>query len=257
MSDQVAEVAKIVRAFSENALAYAVLLAAVGTVTMALIELLKSVFDVRKHFNRWRIQKWVKDVDARRQLLELAIGTTKPGAERRNVFWVLLGEVRSMDVLYDQPAEKMMGQVQAVTNLALDFPYRYTALYRFLTGSSNELEGDAKAWHDYAKAVANGSAKDEDARPATQARARIGSLVTRSLDAFQNDTQYLWAEVNQRVAVLAAGGFLFWILFVLPEGPLQPSDYVRALCLAFFGGLLAPFAKDVVSALSGLSAKLK
>lgn len=249
------EVAAVVEQFSQNILKYAVLLAAIGTVTMALIELLKSVFDVRMRYNRWRIRKWA-GTDVVAELEGMCVGSAKPqGAP--SLLGRVAGEIEFSGVLYDQPAEKMMGQLQAAANLALDFPYRYDRLYRFLTGTRAELAGDAKLWHDYAKAVAEGKAREEDARLATQARARLGMLVTRSLDSFQNETQYLWAELNQRIAVVSAAAFIFWLLFVMPDTKEWKFDLVRAVILAFVGGLVAPFAKDVVSALSGLTARTK
>lgn len=235
------DAAAVVEQFSQNILKYAVLLAAIGTITMAMIELVKNVAKLRMRFNRWRVRKWTgAEVGAR--LEELCIGSARP--------------TEGPGVLYDQPTEKMMGQLQAAANLALDFPYRYEKLYRFLSGSA-ELSGDAKLWYDYAKAVAEGSAKEDQARAAAQARARLGALVARSLDSFQNGTQYLWASLNQRVAVLSAGAFIFWLLFVMPDTKELRFDFFRALVLAFFGGLVAPFAKDVVSALSGLTARAK
>ena len=248
-------VAEVVEKFSENILNYAVLLAAVGTVTMALIELLKSVFDLRMRYNRWRVRKWV-GADALAELEAMCIGSARPAGER-SVIGVLVGEIEFSGVLYDQPTEKMMSQLQAAANLALDFPGRYEKLYRFLTGGTAQLGDDAKRWYDYAKKVAEGKAGDDDARPATQARARLGLLVTRSLDSFQNETQYLWAELNQRAAVISAGVFIFWLLFIMPQTPEWKFDLLRALVLAFAGGLVAPFAKDVVSALSGLTAKAR
>ena len=236
------DAAAIVEQFSQNILRYAVLLAAVGTITMALIELVKNVASLRMRFNRWRVRKWAGG-SALGELEALCVGSARLE--------------KGSSVLYDQPTEKMMGQLQAAANLALDFPYRYQALYRFLTGSGSELSGDAKLWYDYAEAVVEGRARDEDARPAAQARARLGALVARSLDSFQNGTQYLWASLNQRVAVVAAGAFIFWLLFVMPDTKEVKFDLFRALVLAFFGGLVAPFAKDVVSALSGLTARTK
>lgn len=235
---------------------HALILAAIGTVTMALQELVKSVFDLRLIFNRWRFRKWVRHEAARRQWLALASGGDYAG-EARKMTALLIGEIDAANVVFDQPVEKMMGQLQAATNVILDFPYLedYEEAYRFLVNAPplpGELKGDAAIWRQYAQRAA--AATDElpagEGRAAAQARARLANLVARKLDAFQNEAQYLWAELNQRIAVLAGGLFLFSLL--LYGGKVDPFS---ALLLSVMGGLIAPFAKDVVSALSGLAVK--
>ena len=235
---------------------YALVLAAVGTVTMAFIELAKSVFDIRMHFNRWRVAKWLGDADAVGDLELLATGESAPAARRRPLAGFATGELHRADVLYDQPIEKLLGQVQAAANMALDFPWRYERLYRFLAvpaGRRDEAD-DAGAWLAYAKAVATGGKpSDDDARNATQARSRIGNLVARKLDAFQNEQAYLWADYNQRVAVVSGTILLAGLLFATKTS-LPP---LAVLAVSVFGGLVAPFAKDVVSALSSISVRAK
>lgn len=235
--------------------AYALILAAVGTLTMALLELLKSVADARMRFNSWRIRKWLP-ADALDELQLLATGSAEPRKPRRAIQGFVTGEILRTDVLYDQPVEKMMGQIQAAANMALDFPHLYSELYQFLANplAASEQSDDAKQWLAYAQAVAENTQQSGDvARAATQARARIGNIVARKLDAFQTETQYLWAEYNQRAAVVCAGAFLCYLLV----GVVHMENTLKVIALSVFGGLVAPFAKDVVSALSGLTAKAK
>ena len=237
---------------------YALVLAAVGTVTMAFIELAKSVLDIRMHFNRWRVAKWLGSADTVGDLELLATGESAPSSRRRPLAGFATGELHRADVLYDQPVEKLLGQVQAAANMALDFPWRYEKLYRFLAmpaGRKDEAD-DAGAWLAYAKAVATGTKpppSDDAARNATQARARIGNLVARKLDAFQNEQAYLWADYNQRVAVVCGTFILAGLLCATPK----PPSVLEILVVSIFGGLVAPFAKDVVSALSSISVRAK
>jgi hypothetical protein len=107
----------LIDAFAGNILCYALVLAAVGTITMALLELLKSVFDARMRYNYWRINKWMRGEAARDQLEHLVTGSTGVPGASRGLTGFMMGEIRSSDVLYDQPAEKMMGQIQAAVTL--------------------------------------------------------------------------------------------------------------------------------------------
>jgi hypothetical protein len=247
--------------FAKHVTEYAAVLAAVGTVTMALLELAKGVFDARMRFNNWRLGKWIPEDSypgARAELYRLATGHVETAARRRAIHGYVTGEIDHSDVVYDQPLEKMMGLIQAASNMTLDFPQVYQALYRFLVGAhaGEELSKDAQLWLEYATSVANSQTIDPDkARNATQARARIGNLTARRLDGFQNESQYLWSELNQRVAVGSAALFLLYLLW--PAAGASPAAWLNVAVLSFFGGLVAPFAKDVVSALSGLSAKAR
>lgn len=253
--------ADIIERFSKSVLDYALVFAAVGTITMALIELFKSVFDLRLKYNRNQLEKWMPDnlyPGARMELLSLATGAMQTPTLGRGFKEFLIGEIEASDVIFDQPAEKMLGQLQAAVNVAMDFPQIYTSVYRFLTNLpvGQEPQGDPKVWLDFARDVASGQKVDENrARAATQARARLGNFVARKLDAFQNRTQYLWAELNQRAAFVV--GTIFLIFVFWPKEGFPSADFLRAMILALFGGLVAPFAKDVVSALSGLTVKRK
>jgi hypothetical protein len=252
------EIGKAIAALAAYVTSYALVFAAVGTITMAFIELAKSVFDFRMHFNRWRVVKWLGDDATVADLELLAGGAAGAPSRRRPVLGYATGEIHRADVLYDQPVEKLMGQIQSAANMALDFPWRYERLYRFLAappGAKDESD-DAGAWLAYAKAIAAGTKPaptDEAARAATQARARIGNLVARRLDAFQNEQQYLWAEYNQRVAVVSGTILLAGLLLATPGRP----PLLAVLALSVFGGLVAPFAKDVVSALSSIGVRAK
>lgn len=224
---------------------YALLLAAIGTITMALIELVKALLSWRQRFHRRRITRWLHTAPdpqaAHMQLLLLAAG----GAE-------------NADVLYDQPTGKLMGQIQAAANVALDFPTRYRAFYDFLTATPQAREGaqDQRLWREFSEARMSERrratrADDTQARSAAQARARLGNLVARKLDALQNKIEYDWARYNQASSVISGGILLGAIL--LHEKPLMHPGMMMLLSLT--GGMVAPFAKDVVTSLTGLRAR--
>lgn len=85
-------------------LIYAGVLAAIGTIAMGIVEMAKSVSRALLFFNRWRVRKWTKSDSVLAELELLSLGAhTDP------------------DALYDQPVEKMMGQVQAAANLVLEY----------------------------------------------------------------------------------------------------------------------------------------
>jgi hypothetical protein len=233
------DLAKMLDNWTAYILQWAMILAAVATITMALLELLKAVLAVRPLYHRKRVQTWLASGDAYGEMMMLAVG----GGGTPNA-------------LFDQPTNKMMGQIQSAASTALDFPNRYPSFYSFLTvqpGTRQETP-DESIWRHFCERVERGDRIDpEDADDsaevsrATRARARIDHFVARKLDAFQNVTEYRWARGNQAVAIAGASIFLLFLL----------KDHItwRVVLAAFFGGMISPLAKDVVSALGDLRAR--
>lgn len=232
------DLAQLIDHWNNYILEWALVLAAVATMTMALLELLKALLAVRPLYHRRRIHSWLGDEDVLAQLMTLAVG----GGGTANA-------------LFDQPTNKMMGQIQAAANTALDFPDRFPAFYRFLTAQPGRREGmpDEEIWREFCAGVEQGRAMDPQAPEAaayvsraTRARARIDHFVARKLDAFQTVTEYRWARGNQFVSVTGATIFLLFLLSA------HASLTWRMVLTALFGGMISPLAKDVVSALSDL-----
>lgn len=247
---------ELVEGFAANIVAYAALLAAIATITMALLELLKAVLRLRLTYHRRMVRDWLGDERRYEELLVLSVAG-----------------VDSAGALFDQPTDRMMGQIQSATSVVMDFPMLYPALYEFLTGEpasaaaarETDLAGtthgttsDAAIWLDFAARLeasggdtGAGDLRLEGIGRATRARNRLDHFVTRRLDAFQTRTEYIWARINQGAAVVGAAVF---ILVLLARVGIDTS-WLQSVLLATFGGMLAPFAKDVVAALTGLRAR--
>lgn len=247
-------VATIVDAIANKSLDYAVLLAAIGTLSMAFIELLKGLTSFRRYFHRRELALWMPEQDCRSELLVLAAG----------------GE-QNADVLFDQPTERMLGQIQAASNLSLEYPDRYPHAYKFFSQEDLQMKAlqtsgsasDSEMWANFATRMAReGFTADEaqqvkqesESRAAQQARVRLGNLVARRLDMFQNRTQYRWARLNQLASIITGAALTAYALASTNKVD-SPRDLFVLLLLSFLAGMLAPFAKDVVAAISGLRAK--
>jgi hypothetical protein len=256
----------LVDGFAANLIAYATLLAAIATLTMALLELLKAVLQLRPQYHRRMVRRWLASEACYEELLILSVAG-----------------VDSANALFDQPTGKMMGQLQAATNVVVEFPAMFPAMYDFLTrvprseAAAAETTGrgvaaagtsDAQVWRAFvaqleSPAPAPGAARsplsaasaDEPdpavVRAATHARTRIDHFISRKLDAFQTRTEYLWARANQTAAVAGAAGVIVYLL----QSQSVATSWLQQVTLAAFGGMVAPFAKDVVSALTGLKTR--
>lgn len=254
MNKIIGELPHLVDSFIGNILSYAVVLATVATITMTFLELFKSILKLRLKFHRKRVELWIKDDLLLEELLILTVS-----------------EIDSASALYDQSSDKMLGQIQSATIVAIDFPDMYPHFFEFITRSpkskaaaeetggsgyrsSNEQPTDAEIWaefitHDNRTKSINSIEDDAYIQRATKARARIDHFIARKLDAFQTQLEYDWARKNQYLSVLACACLLMGLLLYLCV-PILP-----AVGLSFFGGMMAPLAKDIVSALSGLRSK--
>ncbi len=122
------------------------------------------------------------------------------------------------------------------------------------------LPSDSQLWADFATRTDRESHTDTedqkdsqeiDMRVAQQVRMRLANVMARRLDIFQNRTQYLWARGNQ-IASIVTGALLTAYALTRESTPSRVEDYVALFCLSLLAGMLAPFAKDVVSAVSGI-----
>lgn len=90
---------------SDQILDVALILAAVATISMALLELLKVIVRARPVFHRRRVLTWVDSPTTYDELMMLAVG----GGGTANA-------------LFDQPTDKMMGQIQSARTPRSTFP---------------------------------------------------------------------------------------------------------------------------------------
>ena len=176
MTDTV-PMATIIEAITNKTLDYALLLAAIGTLSMAFIELIKGLTAFRRHFHRREVVRWMPNQDCRLELLALAAGGKQ-----------------NADVLFDQPTERMLGQIQSAANLSLEYPERYPNTYTFFTREDlhfltlaeqekPDMTSDSELWAKFATHMARkGFMADEaqqetESRAAQQARVRLGNLL--------------------------------------------------------------------------------
>jgi len=240
-------------AVAENVTDTALLLVAVATVSMTFLELVKALSRARLYFHRWQIRSWIRTQAAK-------------GADTDRIWKELLilaaGIPENESALFDQPSGKLMGQIQAAVNVALDFPTRYAALYKFLRAApDDEPPGDdGQLWMRFTAAkygfapddaASAESLSERDSRRASARRALDGNLIARKLDALQTRIEYLWARANQLLSVLL-GAFL--LLYLLLQS--NAWDFtLQAAFMSLLGGMISPFAKDIVAALAGLRRK--
>jgi len=133
MEGQLKEAFTVLNGIGSTIFNYALFAAAVGTIVMALLELLKALFYARRRFHEYEMRRWLDGRKIDRVLDILRLDGSSGSEPWREFIELVTGGYATKRAVFDQPIEKLMAQIQAATNMALDFPDRYPALFGFLT----------------------------------------------------------------------------------------------------------------------------
>jgi hypothetical protein len=263
-------VSQSVQQISEFILRYAVTLAAIGALAMALLEAAKALMSVRDRFHKNIVRGWVERARTSAPLIaELGLTTRTDEQFHRLVYAQLIrlttGEdvgdeaakamaasvegvpwdVSAKNALFALELDRMMGQIQDAADTALSNPALYPDLYLFLAaGAGTE---DIRNWYAWAGTPAAQTSEDRQlAKRQADTYARVRQLIRRRLDAFQLTAAYRWQTLNQFASVTLGAVLLF--LSLLWQRPANASVWVL-IPASVLGGFLAPVAKDLVIAL--------
>jgi hypothetical protein len=249
-------------------LKYSIALAAVGTFAMALVELFKSLTRARLFYNKWAVAQWTNGKP--RNLFSLInVYHHQDNKALAELELLAVGGHNDTGSLYDQPVEKMMGQIQSAVNVAFEFPEHYPNLYDFITlvpesywdrSSDGKTKDDHLIWKDnlpIVRRVRSQSNADisydekdtKDSAEAVQARTRLNNLIARKLDAFQNEIQYFWERLNQWLAG-PIGAVIFYFAYSSSSSNNSILNQPTLIVFSIMAGILAPFAKQLSSSLA-------
>ena len=279
-----ANIVSTVNRFTDFLLSYVGALAAVGALSMALIEAGKKLSDSRTRFQALRWTQWVQRSpfetimipssgtkggpalslsSAYGELLQLCTGVPRTvandAAERlltsrghlpaRHAF--LRSELPA-HALFALDLQRMMGSIQEAADIALASPRENGSLYLLMTSGADPA--DISRWYeegpDSMIAIVDPNPQDRQAiKDHADRFARLRQIVKRKLDGFQVYAGDSWTTWNQTVAnivgIVALFLILIWIKSTSPGSP----GYPTIVLLSLFGGILSPIAKDLVSAL--------
>jgi hypothetical protein len=249
--------------FTDYILDYAIALAAVGALAMALIEAAKKLLDSRTKFHAKRWTAWMMksgeakiDPDHRRQaytdLIQLCTGVTALEAETASSSLIKSDGTLSLwhgwdpapaHAIFSLEAARMMGAIQDAGDTALASPKRYGALFRLITSGAEPADIDL--WLEKGQGAT--PRNSDETKALADAFSRLRQIFKRKLDSFQLYTEQRWASYNQFAANVLGALIMAVALWKLRET--YHINEISLMVLALFGGILSPIAKDVVSAL--------
>jgi len=252
------QVSCIADSFAKMALDWALLLAAVGTLSMAIIEFFKSILMVRRLYHNLAVWAWFRRCQEHRfALFCWLMRHPTHEAARHECLELSAGEFRDARGWYDQPSDQLFSQMQAAANVALRSGPRYPHFVNFLVGRSSWGQvKETSLKHGAGEQVPEEIPDDPLLRNSDGGKVPedLGSgdspeyfLAQRRIDTLRIYTEWRWARLNQLAAMVTSA-----LLLVAFQRP-QTKDLCNSLMLGILGGLVAPFAKDVATRLSSLS----
>jgi hypothetical protein len=239
---------------------YAIALAVVGLLTVAVIEAWKTLRLSHGRFHRESLLRWLQN-DAERkaaapyqhsgaspsaetslppfhpgrafdQLLHLATGVGNADAASTTRHDKSMAQhhhgrfERSLaQALFELPIERQMGQIQDAADAALHNPRRHADLFQFLTRSASD--DDVAQWlHDVDALGGHAQASDAQRKDTAERYTRLKHQVRRHLDSFQIVTALRWREGNLK-AMAVVGALLMLMVQLLalahmPDGSWKP-----------------------------------
>lgn len=238
-------------------------LAAVGSLSMAFVQVLKDIGPFRQWFNRgflgtWfqqrlrgqprrgRVLGWV-----RRRSHDPALESAVDSALRELVDLAAGG---SELALLDLPVEQLCGQLNSASQVALEYPNRFPRLFDVLVSGADTADVAVVARGnpvsiDYpmeSRRIVPPGLDQKDAKQLyLEARARIGQYVQRSIDAIQIRLGARWKWWLQLASFASSA--------VITYAALHESNahwgVLDLLAGCILGGFLAPIARDIVVAI--------
>lgn len=256
-------VLEVVGGFTDYILNYAIMLAAVGALAMALIEAAKKLLDARTKFHAKRWTAWMMKsgdeqpgIDRARaytDLIQLCTGVTAGEAGRAST--LLVGNSGSLplwhgwspapaNAVFSLETARMMGAIQEAGDIALAAPKRYSDLFRLITAGAEPA--DVELWLEKSQGAV--PRNNDEVKALADAFGRLRQIFKRKLDSFQVYTEQRWATHNQFWANVLGAIIMAAALWQLRTA-LGIDDF-SIMIFALFGGILSPIAKDLVNALS-------
>lgn len=237
---------------ADKALPFAIALAGVGVIGMAIQQAVKDFWRMRCAFHQRRVRAWLAERGVGPVVVHEPDGesTARPSSVETQLIALATGG--DADALFELPAENLAAQLGQAGRLALLFPSQYSDVLRALTG---------KVCLDEIALVAEARKPDSvsraDPKVIDEALVRIGHVLDRNLDALQIVLSADWDRYNKwwafvccfAVAAMATAMYLY----TMESAPASPVRLgLTAAAIGLLGGFLAPIAKDLATALQSL-----
>jgi hypothetical protein len=244
----------------------AVPLAGIGALSMALIQTAKNMLPLRRWFQQNRVEHWLAHRANEATAAAKTAGSASAPASiaQAKSDLVHLATAGDASALYSLPIEQLCGQINASTQVLLDYPSLHWNLLRCLASEAHPpdlalLNPPDPAVHAARKmllrkpAVTLTDAEHNQVDDYVAARNRVSHQIQRAVDALQISVSFRWKFWMQLASILLSAALgVATLLIGSAYGQINLSS--RGQCglivlTAILSGFLAPVARDLVAAL--------
>lgn len=225
-------------------------LAAVGIVTMALIQTAKDAAPLRRWFQRRWVRRWL----AFQWRKAAGPQATPEGPHTAGDDLVRLATGGDAEALFDLPIEQLCAQMNAASLIVLDYPWRHVELLRCLAAGVNPRDIEALLAARELAEKPRSQQTPEDQKKLTDIadpRNRVAHQIQRNIDALQIAAGFRW-KLGMQIASIAISALIIvtGLRMYGAETPFRNTPlYILA---AILSGFVAPVARDLVATLQQL-----
>lgn len=234
-------------------------LAGIAALSMALLQTAKNILPLRRWFHGRGVHRWLA---ARSRVASAPSATPAFDVTQAKADLIRLTTAGDSRTLFALPIEQLCGQINAATQVILDYPDRHWDLLRCLATESHPKDL-ATLKPDPAAQLARKALLRKPAVTLTEdehnqvdelvaARNRVSHHIQRAVDSLQISLGFRWKFWMQLVAILLSAGLAILAL-VIAGYPLNSARAVGFIILAaIFSGVFAAVARDLIAALEQL-----
>lgn len=243
-------------------------LAGIGALSMALLQTAKNLLPLRLWFQRCHVQNWLAHRATQAAAAAKAAGASfaappasVPQAQTDLVHLATAGDAGA---LYSLPIEQLCGQINAATQVLLDYPSLHWNLLRCLASEAQPadlalINPPDPAAHAARKmllrkpAVTLTDAEHNQVDDYVAARNRVSHQIQRAVDALQISVSFRWKFWMQLSSILLSAALGVTTLLIgnayFDMRLTAARECALIILTAILSGFLAPVARDLVAAL--------
>jgi hypothetical protein len=224
------------------AASYLLAFAAIGALTMALIQTIKELTPAREWFHNRALERWVSR----------SVKADKSGRAVSCIEELIaLSTAGDRQALCSLEIERLAGLLASVGAVVVDFPIRHEALLRHLAAHADPKDIKSLLAMDDGGRAHMEAMRQHD-RPRFDAfldgKARVTHLIQRNIDAFQISTGFRWKWTLQVASFVISFIFATVALMYADDQPnFDWTTFGRSIPLALAAGFFAPIARDLVA----------
>lgn len=254
MTEILRNISTAISGLSGTALVFAGALAIAGTISMAILQIIKELTPLRRVYQRRWLEHWFRDRSERfksaaskaeRDAKETLRERLPIDAQKAQSTLVELATGGEENAFYDLAIEQVVAQMNAAAQVALEYPSNYFPLLAVVSQGADV--GDVSQ----VLAGAVPRTRKGAAQAPLDARNRVGHRIQRNLDGIQIALGSRWKLWMQITSITLTVAFVE-LAIATNITTFDTATFAVGVVLGIVGGYIAPVTRDLVASLQSL-----